>query len=93
MISVSVPAPQVTVLSPQVKAHIGGRTGGGALVQAVLGVGLQMELHAGSALDGVGHGVQTAVAHRGDHLALAVQVQRDGGGDAVDLSKVCLDEH
>ena len=32
--------------------------------------------------------VQTAIAHRGDHLALTVQLQRDGGGDAAHLCKV-----
>ena len=47
-----------------------------------------MEVHAGGALDGVGYGIQTAVAHRGDHLALAVQLQRDCGGNAVYLRKV-----
>ena len=51
-----------------------------------------MEVHPGRALDGVGHGVQTAVAHRGDDLALAVPLQRDGRGDAVHLSEVCLDD-
>ncbi len=75
------------VVAPD-KPHIGGRAGGGALVQTVLRVVFQMEVHAGGALDGVGHGVQTAVAHRGDHLALAVQVQRDRGGNAVYLCKV-----
>ncbi len=49
-----------------------------------------MEVHPGGALDGVGHGIQAAIAHRGDHLALTVQVQRDRGGNAVDLCKVRL---
>ena len=47
-----------------------------------------MEVHAGSTLDGVGYGIQTAIAHRGDHLALPVQLQRDRGGNAVHLCKV-----
>ena len=47
-----------------------------------------MEVHAGGALDSVGYSIQTAVAHRGDHLALAVQFQRDRGGNAVYLCKV-----
>ena len=47
-----------------------------------------MEFHTGGALDGVGYGIQTAVAHRGDHLALPVQLQRDCGGNAVYLCKV-----
>ena len=51
-----------------------------------------MEVHAGGALDSVCHSIQTAIAHRGDHLAPAVQIQRDGGGDAVDLCEVGLDD-
>ena len=75
------------VIAPD-KADVGGSAGGGAFVQTVLGVGLEVELHAGGALDGVCHSVQTAIAHRGDHLALTVQLQRDGGGDAAHLCKV-----
>ena len=50
------------VVAPD-KPHIGGCAGGRALVQAVLRVVFQMEVHAGGALDSVGYGIQTAVAH------------------------------
>lgn len=74
------------------EADVGSGAGGGAFVQAVLGVSFQVEVHAGGALDGVCHSIQTAITHRGDHLALTVQIQRDGGGDAIDLCKVGLDD-
>ena len=64
---------------PPGKAHIRSRAGGTALVQAVLRVAFQMEIHPGGALDGVGHSIQTTIAHRSDHLALTVQVQGDRG--------------
>src|SRR5699024_5265138 len=48
--------------------HIRGGPGGGPAVQAVLSVLLQVEVHAGGGLDGVGHSVQAAVAN-GHHLA------------------------
>ena len=74
------------------EADVGSGAGGGAFVQTVLGVSFQVEVHAGGALDSICHSIQTAIAHRGDHLALTVQIQRDGGGDAVDLCKVDLDD-
>ena len=74
------------------EADVGSGAGGGAFVQTVLGVSFQVEVHAGGALDSVCHSIQTAITHRGDHLALTVQIQRDGGGDAVDLCKVGLDD-
>ena len=74
------------------EADVGSGAGGRAFVQAVLGVSFQVEVHAGGALDSVCHSIQTAITHRGDNFALAVQIQRDGGGDAVDLCEVGLDD-
>ena len=45
------------------EADVGSGAGGGAFVQAVLGVSFQVEVHAGGALDSVCHSIQTAITH------------------------------